>query len=88
MVELLLWVVITIAVLSLLVIVHECGHYVVARGCRIRIAWVSLGLGPAIFARTSQTTGTTFRLGLIPFGGFVRIRGMDTADEDPDDRHA
>jgi regulator of sigma E protease len=72
-----------------LIIVHESGHYVVARWCRIRIERFSIGFGPTVLERTSQRTGTTFRLGLIPLGGFVHIRGMDIGrDVAPDDRHA
>ncbi len=80
--------VVAIAVLDLLLIVHECGHYLVARGCRIRIERFRIGFGPPIVERTSQATGTTLRIGLIPLGAFVRIRGMDDADSDPDDLHA
>lgn len=83
----LFWVVL-IAALSLLVIVHECGHYLVARWCRIRIERFSVGFGPVIVERTSPDTGTTWKIGLFLLGGFVRIRGMDRADPDPDDRHA
>lgn len=83
-----LWVVVAIAMLDLLLIVHECGHYLVARGCRIRIERFSIGFGPPIVERTSQATGTTLRIGLIPLGAFVRIRGMDDADADPVDPRA
>jgi regulator of sigma E protease len=83
-----LTVVVPIALLSLLIVLHECGHYLVARGCGIRIERFRLGFGPVIFERTSQVTGTTLRIGLIPFGAFVRIHGMDDAASDPDDRRA
>jgi len=83
-----MWVV-GIAALSLLYIVHECGHYVVARWCRIRIKRIDFGFGPAIFERTLQKTGTTFRLALIPFGGSVKIGGLNIDEPiDPDDEHA
>jgi regulator of sigma E protease len=81
-------VVVSIAVLQLLLIVHECGRYLVARWCRVRIERFAIGLGPPIFERTSQATGTTLRIGLVPFGAFVRIRGLDDANADPGDRHA
>lgn len=83
----LLWLA-AIALLDLLVIAHECGHYLVARWCRIRIERFSIGFGPVIVERTSQTTGTTLRIGLFPFGAFVRIRGMDDVGAESDDRHA
>lgn len=80
-----------LAILSLafLIVVHEGGHYFVARWCKMRIERFSIGFGPGILKRVSKKTGTTFQLAPIPFGGFVEIRGMNIAEEvDPDDRFA
>ncbi|HEY0250627.1 MAG TPA: M50 family metallopeptidase [Kofleriaceae bacterium] len=80
-----------LAILSLafLIVVHEGGHYFVARWCGMRIDRFSIGFGPGILKRVSKKTGTTFQLAPIPFGGFVEIRGMNIAEEvDPDDRFA
>jgi regulator of sigma E protease len=80
-----------LAILSLgfLIIVHEGGHYFVARWCRMRVDRFSIGFGPGILKRTSKKTGTVFQLAPIPFGGFVEIRGMNIAEEvDPDDAFA
>jgi len=80
-----------LAVLSLafLIVVHEGGHYFVARWCGMRIDRFSIGFGPGIFKRVSKKTGTTFQIAPIPFGGFVEIRGMNIAEEvDPEDRFA
>lgn len=78
-----------IASLGFLIVVHEGGHYFVARWCQMRIERFSVGFGPAILKRTSKKTGTTFQLAPIPFGGFVEIRGMNIAEDvDPEDRHA
>ena len=76
------------AILSLgfLIVVHEGGHYFVARWCGMRIERFSIGFGPGILKRRSKKTGTTFQLAPIPFGGFVEIRGMNIAEDvDPDD---
>jgi regulator of sigma E protease len=80
-----------LAILSLgfLIVVHEGGHYFVARWCGMRIERFSIGFGPGIFKRKSKKTGTIFQLAPIPFGGFVEIRGMNIAEEvDPEDRFA
>jgi regulator of sigma E protease len=80
-----------LAILSLafLIVVHEGGHYFVARWCGMRIDRFSIGFGPGIFKRVSKKTGTTFQLAPIPFGGFVEIRGMNIAEEvDPEDQFA
>jgi regulator of sigma E protease len=78
-----------IAALGFLIVVHEGGHYFVARWCQMRIARFSIGFGPGILKRTSKKTGTTFQLAPIPFGGFVEIQGMNIAEDvDPEDKHA
>lgn len=79
------------AILSLgfLIVVHEGGHYFVARWCGMRIERFSIGFGPGIFKRRSKKTGTVFQIAPIPFGGFVEIRGMNIAEDvEPDDKFA
>jgi regulator of sigma E protease len=79
-----------LAILSLgfLILVHEGGHFFVARWCKMRVERFSVGFGPGILKRKSKS-GTIFQLAPIPFGGFVEIRGMNIAEEvDPDDRYA
>jgi regulator of sigma E protease len=75
--------------LAFLIVVHEGGHYFVARWCGMRIERFSIGFGPGIFKRRSKKTGTIFQIAPIPFGGFVEIRGMNIAEDvDPDDKFA
>jgi regulator of sigma E protease len=77
--------------LSFLIVVHEGGHYVVARWCGMRVERFSVGFGPAIPGLNwrSKKTGTLFQIAPIPFGGFVEIKGMNIAEEvDPDDSFA
>lgn len=71
--------------LGLLIVVHEAGHFVVARWCGMRVERFSIGFGPGVFKRRSKA-GTIFQLAPIPFGGFVEIKGMNIAEDiDPDD---
>ena len=86
-------VVLSIMALGFLIVVHEWGHYVVARWCKMRVERFSVGFPlpkvPPIINRVSKKTGTKFQLNPLPFGGFVEIRGMNIAEEvDPDDREA
>jgi regulator of sigma E protease len=75
--------------LGFLIVVHEGGHYFVARWCKMRIERFSVGFGPGILKQTSKKSGTIFQLAPIPFGGFVEIRGMNIAEDvDPDDKLA
>jgi regulator of sigma E protease len=74
--------------LGFLIVVHEAGHYFVARWCGMRVERFSIGFGPGIFKRRGKD-GTIFQIAPIPFGGFVEIRGMNIAEEvEPDDRLA
>jgi len=78
-----------IVALGFLIVVHEAGHYFVARWCGMRVDRFSIGFGPGILKRRSKKTGTIFQLAPIPFGGFVEIRGMNIAEEvDPEDAQA
>lgn len=76
--------------LAFLIVVHESGHYFVARWCRMKVERFSIGFGPAIpgFKWLSKS-GTQFQLAPLPFGGFVEIRGMNIMEEvDPEDVEA
>jgi regulator of sigma E protease len=74
--------------LGFLIIVHEGGHYFVARWCGMRVERFSIGFGPGIFKRTAKS-GTVFQIAPILFGGFVEIKGMNIAEDvDPNDRQA
>jgi regulator of sigma E protease len=74
--------------LGLLIVVHEAGHFVVARLCGMRVERFSIGFGPGIL-RWRSKAGTLFQVAPIPFGGFVEIKGMAIAEDvEPDDRAA
>lgn len=68
-----------IVTISLLVLAHEGGHYLAARLCRMRVEDFSLFFGP-IVARLGRRGDTLFHIRAIPFGGFVRIAGMEPED--------
>ncbi|MBS1122517.1 MAG: rane-associated zinc metalloprotease [Deltaproteobacteria bacterium] len=77
--------ILAILALGFLIVVHEGGHYFVARWCKMRVERFSIGFGPGILKRKTKS-GTIFQLAPIPFGGFVEIRGMNIAEEvDPED---
>ncbi|MBQ5546084.1 MAG: site-2 protease family protein, partial [Acetobacter sp.] len=67
-------------VLCVLVMVHELGHYLVARWCGVHIDVFSIGFGPAI-VKWHDRVGTEWRLCVVPVGGYVRPHGF----EDPED---
>lgn len=57
--------------ISVLVLIHEFGHFLVARLLGVKVLTFSLGFGPALFQIRGRET--TFRVGILPFGGFVRL---------------
>ena len=62
--------------LSLLVLVHEFGHYITARIFKIRVEKFYLFFPPAIFKFKPKKSDTEFGIGCIPLGGFCKISGM------------
>lgn len=68
-------------VFGLLVMVHELGHFLVAKWAGIRVLEFSFGFGPKLVGYKGRETFYAIRL--IPLGGFVRLYGMDP---EPDER--
>lgn len=64
-------------VLTLIVFVHEMGHFLVARRVGVSVAAFSIGFGPELFGRTDRY-GTRWKLSAIPLGGYVKF--VDDAD--------
>ncbi len=67
-----------ILVLSLLVFVHEWGHYIVARLCGVKVEVFSIGFGKELFGWNDKND-TRWKVSLIPLGGYVKMFG----DTDP-----
>lgn len=61
--------------LGLLISIHELGHYLMARRVKMRVEVFSIGFGPPL--RKWQFQGVQWQLCLLPFGGYVKIAGMD-----------
>ncbi len=70
------------AVITVLVFVHEMGHYLVARWNGVKVEVFSIGFGPEIFGWTDGV-GTRWKLSLVPLGGYVRMYGDQDAASRP-----
>ncbi len=79
-------VIIFIISLAILILVHEFGHFIVAKKSGIRVDEFGLGFPPKIFGK--KYGETEYTLNAIPFGGFVKIYGENppTSPEEPYDR--
>ncbi|MEX2014148.1 MAG: RIP metalloprotease RseP [Parcubacteria group bacterium] len=79
-------VIIFIIILSALIIVHELGHFLVAKKFGIRVDEFGLGFPPRI-TKLFTWKGTPFTLNWLPFGGFVKIFGENPAEETEESRN-
>ncbi|MFT7619285.1 MAG: regulator of sigma E protease [Planctomycetota bacterium] len=77
---------VVVLAIGILIFVHELGHFLVAKKVGIRVEAFSLGFGPTIWGFTRGDT--TYKLSLIPLGGYVKMAGefkeegdVDTGDE-------
>lgn len=68
-----------IFLLGFLIFIHEGGHFIVAKLCKVRVNQFAIGFGPIILSKQSKET--KYALRLIPLGGFVSMEGEETASE-------
>jgi len=73
-----LTIVIFIAILGLLVFVHELGHFIMAKRAGMRVDEFGFGFPPRLFG--IKRGGTLYSINLIPLGGFVKIAGEDGSE--------
>jgi regulator of sigma E protease len=66
-----------IIMLSILVVLHELGHFIVARRNGVRVNEFSLGMGPQIVGWTSKRSGTLYSIRMLPIGGYCAMQGED-----------
>ncbi len=72
--------------IALLMIVHESGHYFIARAFGMRVERFAIGIGPTIWRHQPKESDTIFQVGLIPFLAYVQIAGLNPFEEvEPDD---
>jgi regulator of sigma E protease len=67
-------------VFSTVVFVHEMGHFSVAKLFGLRVFEFGMGFGPKLFGK--KRNGTSYTVNLIPFGGYVKIAGMEEEDDE------
>ncbi len=82
--------IVAVLMLAFLIFVHELGHFTIARICGVKVEVFSIGFGKKLCF--FKLFGTQFALSLIPFGGYVKLKGMDKEEnktnETADDSYA
>lgn len=76
----LLLIVITLLLLSVLVVVHEFGHFIAARKIGVTVEEFAVGMGPAFFKK--QGKETLFSLRIFPLGGFCKMKGEEVEEDE------
>ncbi|MDA8586612.1 RIP metalloprotease RseP [Rhodobacteraceae bacterium] len=72
-----------VVALSIIIAIHEYGHYIVGRWTGIKADVFSLGFGPVLASRVDKH-GTKWQVAALPFGGYVKFRGDQGAASNPD----
>lgn len=69
-----------IIILGFLVLIHETGHFLVARLCKVKVNEFSIGFGPVLWKK--ETEKTKYMVRLIPLGGYVSMLGEEERSEE------
>ena len=69
-----------IFLLGFLILIHESGHFLIAKACKVKVNEFAIGFGPTIWKK--QGKSTLYELRLIPLGGFVRLEGEEERSEE------
>ena len=70
-----LYILLFVACLSVLIVIHELGHFTAAKIFKVYVMEYSIGFGPALIHKKRKTGETYFSLRVIPFGGYVSMYG-------------
>jgi len=73
--------------ISLLIAIHEYGHYRMALACGVRVLRFSIGFGKPMLRWQSKTSATEFVLAILPLGGYVKMLDEREGPVDPAQRH-
>ncbi len=68
-----------IVLIGIMVVVHEFGHFAVAKLCKVRVEAFSLGFGPRLFG--FKYGETDYKVCLLPLGGYVKMTGENPSEE-------
>ena len=78
-----IYIILTLLILTVLVVSHEFGHFIMAKKHGVTVLEFAIGMGPALYRRQGKETLFTIRA--LPIGGFCRMLGEEEEDEDAED---
>ena len=73
-------IIIALLIFELIIVIHELGHFVVAKLCGVKVNEFAIGMGPALFKKQKGETLYSFRV--LPFGGYCAMEGENGDSED------
>jgi len=76
-----------VVALGVLVFVHELGHYLAARWCGVKVLRFAVGFGYPVARFVAGKDRTEWRVGLIPFGGYVKMLDVSDGPVSPEEAH-
>ena len=77
-------IIIALLIFGFLILIHEFGHYIMARIFHVGIKEFSIGMGPKLVSKTSTKTGIAYSVRWLPIGGYVSMEGEDESSERED----
>ncbi len=76
-----MYILIAILIFGFLIAIHELGHFIVAKVCKVRVNEFAIGMGPAIFKKRKGET--LYALRILPLGGYCAMEGENGESDDP-----
>ena len=73
-----------LAILGLIVLIHEFGHFITAKLNKVYVHEFSLGFGPKLFSFKRKNDETEYMIKALPLGGYVMLAGEEYEDEEDD----
>ena len=69
-----------VVIFSLLILIHEAGHFFAAKKAGVKVEEFGMGMPPRLWGYKPKKSDTLYSINAIPFGGFVRLYGEDSHD--------
>jgi len=79
-----LYILLALAVLLVLITVHEFGHYIAGKMLGFKINEFAIGFGPALYKKVNKKTGEVFSVRALPLGGYCAFEGEDEENPSPE----